>query len=751
METVAHLGGAVYDLRLQENHDLDYAYMGEGTNLTVLDIIRPMAPRRVGMVTLPTVVRGVFVLGDYVYVADGKSGLWIVNVTDRTHPQIVSHLETPGQAMGVHVVSDYANPQGAYAYLACGQAGGLQVVDVRDKAHPQVVGSYDTSGQALAVDVFERRAYLADGDAGVMAFNIADPGQPLLMGMYDTPGYARSVRAVGSHVYVADGPDGLRILDMGDPTNPRELAWVDTPGETFGVTVQGDYGSFEGGYAYVADGEAGGVRVIDLRTLNEVDAYTTPGEARVIRILDRYGFVADGYGGLTVLPCATCGRLATSTPTVTASVTVTMTPTVSSTPSVTPTVTSTATSTVTSTPSPTPNPTPTATETITPTATPTSTPSPPQGDPFESDDTCEQASLIAVDGQVQRHTFHIAGDQDWIRFQVQAGTTYVIETTDVGPDADTQLVLYERCAGDPLVTSDPPMLSTACIVWTAPTTDTYRLQIQQHDPARHGPAAYYTLGVRQGASGVGIIVAGDAGQESLQANVDYVANHMYRALLLAGIPEDRIHYLSPEPDRQDPDQDGIKDDVDAPATAANVQDTFLITAAHQLGPDVPLYLYLVGLGEKDRFEVADASDVITATKLGGWIQQLEDATGVRSVNVVIEADRAGSFIDDLAGEGRVIIASTGENEAAFSSDWGAVFSDAFLEALAAGDDFWASFQAGQTAVITTGNPQTPQLDDDGNGVPNEPGDGAVAQTRLLQVPRRWLYLPNVEWGKVNGE
>jgi len=60
------------------------------------------------------------------------------------------------------------------------------------------------------------------------------------------------------YAYVADGEDGgLRVVDVSDPANPTEVGFYDTPGYAYGVAVAG-------GYAYVADGEDGGLRVVDV-------------------------------------------------------------------------------------------------------------------------------------------------------------------------------------------------------------------------------------------------------------------------------------------------------------------------------------------------------------------------------------------------------------------------------------------------------------------------------------------------------
>jgi hypothetical protein len=116
---------------------------------------------------------------------------------------------------------------------------------------------------------------------------------------------------------------------------------------------------------------------------------------------------------------------------------------------------------------------------------------------------------------------------------------------------------------------------------------------------------------------------------------------------------------------------------------------------------------------------------------------METATGANEVNVLIEACHSGSFIDRLAGvaqsiskAGRVVITSTGRDNNAYASAQGAYFSDAFFSCAAASSDLKTCFNQAKQAVATTGNNQTPWLDDNGDGV-SSAGDGLYADDRYV--------------------
>ena len=118
VEFVGQIGGATYAVAVQGN----YAYVGEGPRLTILDVSNPVSPTMVGKTDpLPDVVYDVAVAGNYAYVADEYyGGLRVVDVSDPAHPTEVGSYDTPGYAYGVAVA-------GNYVYLA-DEDGGLFIL-----------------------------------------------------------------------------------------------------------------------------------------------------------------------------------------------------------------------------------------------------------------------------------------------------------------------------------------------------------------------------------------------------------------------------------------------------------------------------------------------------------------------------------------------------------------------------------------------------------------------------------------------
>jgi hypothetical protein len=141
---------------------------------------------------------------------------------------------------------------GSTAYVADGR-GGLRVVDVSDPANPTEVGAYDTPGRAGGVAVSGSTAYVADGDGGLRVVDVSDPANPTEVGAYYTPGRAGGVAVASSdpeghtYAYVADEYGGLLILRYtgGETTHSISGHVRDSNGNPIpGVTVSAGSGSF---------------------------------------------------------------------------------------------------------------------------------------------------------------------------------------------------------------------------------------------------------------------------------------------------------------------------------------------------------------------------------------------------------------------------------------------------------------------------------------------------------------------------
>ncbi len=114
-------------------------------------------------------------------------------------------------------------------------------------------------------------------------------------------------------------------------------------------------------------------------------------------------------------------------------------------------------------------------------------------DPYEPDGTRARATPIEV-RERQTHNRHVAGDRDWMYFEGQVGVTYVIETFNLGPDADTVIYLFDA-AGNELAWDDDggDELWASRLEWTAPEDGTFYILVEDWFEASAGPGTRYDI------------------------------------------------------------------------------------------------------------------------------------------------------------------------------------------------------------------------------------------------------------------
>jgi hypothetical protein len=208
--------------------------------------------------------------------------------------------------------------------------------------------------------------------------------------------------------------------------------------------------------------------------------------------------VESGFWPGVAQPTPTPSPTGTSTRTATPTSTTTGTPPPTATSTNTPTRTSTPTAT--GSPTPTGTNTPTPTRTATPTATGTPTQTPPPGDTYEQDNSCAQAYPVSPYGLTYNHTFHVPGDQDWIKFTAPAKRTYILEVSNTGANADPVVLLYNSCAATPpppLGGDDNPFGPSLRLEWDGTSGVTYYLKLMQHDPSIAGAGTNYDVTVSE--------------------------------------------------------------------------------------------------------------------------------------------------------------------------------------------------------------------------------------------------------------
>ena len=273
----------------------------------------------------------ILVDNDIAYIADKRSGLYIVSISDIISPAIIGHWNWDGGEHGISVIC----LSGDYAYLAQIGTSEMAILDISNQANPELVSTFHTDGFILDIVSGGGYIYISIGNriqivnvenpinpmhadilnltisycsiyicdnylfAGSSIYDIGDPEAPRRIGTFAA--YPSDIIALGDLLYVVyslfpfGSNSGLRIFEWSDPSNPYFVGGCDTPDAARGIYVDNNY-------AYVADSD--GLVVIDVSDPNNphlTGNYDTAGLAYAVDYDGGYIFVADYYHGIEIL------------------------------------------------------------------------------------------------------------------------------------------------------------------------------------------------------------------------------------------------------------------------------------------------------------------------------------------------------------------------------------------------------------------------------------------------------------------
>ncbi len=173
----------------------------------MIDVSDPSNPHEVGYYETPERAYGVYVSGNYAYVAARDSGLRVIDVSEPSNPHEVGYYETPGWAEDVYVSGDYAyvadDRAGLQIYQFYGQ--GIDEDDVEPVDEPLKIAVNSMSRFDVSFDV--------------------ERGAKAILALYDVTGRQvwKGNFDAGKHHIAKPLPSGIYILKAKIRNDPKEL------------------------------------------------------------------------------------------------------------------------------------------------------------------------------------------------------------------------------------------------------------------------------------------------------------------------------------------------------------------------------------------------------------------------------------------------------------------------------------------------------------------------------------------------
>lgn len=288
--------------------------LSQGNGLEMVDVGDPAAAVTLGTFGIHATweVVDVHVVGDVAYIADWRQGLLTVDVSDAAAPSKVDRYDVNIGGKGIDVVGDIAYI--ADGYIRGLVISGLVIVDISDPALPLPLGRFDQDvtgrdGDAMDVQVVDDVAYVAYSLGGLATVDVSDPTAPYLIdyftldreiyNSFDTS-YTPNVHVVGNVAYFTDNWSsyGLTLIDVSDPSALSLISLVDTGNtqNSLDVHVVDDI-------AYVSDGRYNKLTVVDVSNPYEpmiVSSVSNDQMSSSLYIANNKAYIANGKGGLEI-------------------------------------------------------------------------------------------------------------------------------------------------------------------------------------------------------------------------------------------------------------------------------------------------------------------------------------------------------------------------------------------------------------------------------------------------------------------
>ncbi|MBN1673347.1 MAG: hypothetical protein JXR37_20040 [Kiritimatiellae bacterium] len=236
--------------------------------------------------------------------------------------------------------------------------------------------------------------------------------------------------------------------------------------------------------------------------------------------------------------------------------------------------------------------------------------------------------------------------------------------------------------------------------------------------------------IQQGFDERVVLVNGGLTNAARWPAMNAMANRAYHTCLKRWFDGESIRYMSAE-SNQDVNGDGTND-VDATPSLVGLA----AAVTNWAGAADKLTVYLIGENDGANLRL-NASQTLDAPTLDGWLDAFQTSNNAPAI-VILEFPGAGGFVPALtppAGCERITIAGAEPNkDCSWAVNGQVSFSGVFLSHVFNGRTVGDAFEAARTCMRAASGRlrQTAQLDDDGDGVPNEAGqDGLIAEARYI--------------------
>ena len=270
----------------------NYAFVCyENAGLDIVDISSPSSPSFVASFNPSNNFYDVIVKDSIGYIAAYDTGIYIVNFTDLSSPELLfTYVDSNlivDQPTSISLVDDI---------LFITNCIFFQLLNVSNPFAPLEISEYETDELGEKVFIQNGFAFLLLNEFGLEIINVTDSLSPISVSSVHFGGRTNDVFVVDDYAFIANQWAGVSILDVSDPRNPTEISSINDGAINIVhcIYVQNDL-------IYIGNGI--GLVIIDITDIYNpliISSIDNPGISDNIVVIDSFAYIASRGVGLEI-------------------------------------------------------------------------------------------------------------------------------------------------------------------------------------------------------------------------------------------------------------------------------------------------------------------------------------------------------------------------------------------------------------------------------------------------------------------
>ncbi len=167
--------------------------------------------------------------GNFLYVAAGTGGVYVLSLSDPRNPEVVAQYDTRGFA---YDIAPYRN----FVFVSDFEDG-VKIFRLNGK-ELQKIATIKLIDMSMGIKVSFPYLFVSNGNNGVQIYNIKNPCSPKLIRGIDTPGIAWDIDSDGRFIYVALKDSGFAIYDFSKPPSAPLVSQTSIKGVVFKLKLK---------------------------------------------------------------------------------------------------------------------------------------------------------------------------------------------------------------------------------------------------------------------------------------------------------------------------------------------------------------------------------------------------------------------------------------------------------------------------------------------------------------------------------